>query len=265
MSIISSGSVIKATNQAVAYDNILDTGTVTVSSEATGYYKENAYDWRGDDILLFNSDTTHTITIDYGAAVSVDVFCLAYHNLGTLGATVTIRYSTDNFAADDNVLETLSPADDLVIFQPMTSIYKRYWRVQIALGAAGQPYVGQVLLGQMLNLPTPVPAGTPLMYDSDDDEIINNIAQDGNFLGMSIIYKGVKGTIKFEMMTTSYVRNSYRDFFDHARSKPFFYSWMPSLYDSEGIICWRSGNIPAPNPTSTKSFWSVPLQVEGRR
>lgn len=265
MTIVSSGAGISATNQAVAYSNIFESGTVIASSEATGYYKENAYDWRGDDILLFNSGTTHTLTVDYGAAVTVDVFCLAYHNLGALGATVTVRYSTDNFATDDNVLATLSPSDNLVIFKPMTSTHVRYWRIQIALGAAGQPYIGQVLLGAMLNLPKAVKVGSTIVHDSDDDDIINNIAQNGNFLGMTVINQGVKGSISFDFMTESYLRNEYKTFKDHARTKPFFYSWRPSLYDADAIICWRDGKIPTANATHAKPYYSVDFPIEGRK
>lgn len=264
MTIISSGSPILTTNQAVAYQNIFESGTVTASSEATGYYKENAYDWRGDDILVFNSGTAHTLTVDYGAAVTVDCFCLAYHNLGTIGATITVRYSVDNFAADDNVLLTLGPATNGVIFVPMTSTHKRYWRVQIDLASAGQPYIGQVLLGQLLNLPRPVAVGGNVIHDSDADEIINNTAQNGNMLGMSVIYQGVKGSIKFEYMTESYLRGQYKQFKDHARFKPFFYSWRPSLYNEDAVICWRAGDIPAANPTHSK-YYAVDFPIEGRK
>lgn len=265
MSIISTGgSPNKTTPPAVAYSNIFESGTVTASSEATGYFKENAYDWRGDDILLFDSGTTHTLTVDYGSAVSVDVFCLAYHNLGTLGATVTIRYSTDNFAADDNVLVTLSPSDDRVIFKPMTSTLKRYWRIQIALGAAGQPYIGQALLGEMLELSHGPVDGDESVYDSHMDEIINNTAQNGNFLGRSVIYQGVEGAIPFRFMQSTYLRGDYRAFITHARNKPFFYSWRPTLYDEEAVICWTKGRVPTPKATNTLYYETV-IPIEGRK
>lgn len=71
-----------------------------------------------------------TVTVDCGVAKLADALGIAGHDLGSKGATVEVRGSTDNFVASDVLLASLSPTTDTPLFSRFTSAGYRYRRLK---------------------------------------------------------------------------------------------------------------------------------------
>jgi hypothetical protein len=131
----------------ILWNNIFTSGTLSASSEAAGYPKENAVSeatynaWQPTTLPA-------TLTIDKGSAVSVDSAALVAHNCGTKGNTVEIQSSTDNITYTTR--GTVVPTDDTTILMLFTSVSARYWRFRFTNGIV--PYVGVAMALSLIHI-----------------------------------------------------------------------------------------------------------------
>ena len=131
--------------------------TLTASSTATGDYNVSyLYNW-----LEINSwkaaNTTVPMYIIYDAGVgntaSPNYLIILGHNLKTIGATITLQYSTDNFVSDVNdAFTAFAPTADTVILKEFTAIAKRYWRLKITGTLSAAPYMTLCVSGSKIEL-----------------------------------------------------------------------------------------------------------------
>lgn len=130
-----------------AFINILEDGTVTVTSAETDYPAYRLYDRYMGRVCKSTSTATQTIHVDQGTSpVPVDLLVIpAGHNLGTIGADVSWQYSANNSTWFDAVA-AWTQADDLqIVKQAAAPLTKRYWRVVISsMSAAYQ--IGEIFI-----------------------------------------------------------------------------------------------------------------------
>ena len=123
----------------IAYRNILENSTVTTTNENASFPKYRLSDRDIGKLFKFSAASNPSrITIDQGAATQYPasrLFIPAGHNLN--GLTVTLQYSTDNFAADNHDAVQWAQAGAGLIDKAFTEQTKRYWRLNIA--APGAP------------------------------------------------------------------------------------------------------------------------------
>jgi hypothetical protein len=119
-----------ATDQlpTIIYDNLFSSGTLTASTEAVDYPKENAV---SENTTKSWQPTTlpATLTIDKTIPVSADCFALVAHNCGTKGNAVFLESSSDNVTWTTRCLVT--PNDDTTLMGLFTSVSARYWRLRV--------------------------------------------------------------------------------------------------------------------------------------
>jgi hypothetical protein len=114
----------------ILWNNIFASGTLTASSEATDYPKENAvseatYDaWKPATLPA-------SLSIDKGVATAVDSFAVVAHDLGTKGLTVSLQSSTDSTTWTTRCV--VSPSNNTSILGLFPSVSARYWRQQFSV------------------------------------------------------------------------------------------------------------------------------------
>jgi len=117
----------------VMYRNILETGTVTVTSENTSYPKYRLYDRELTKLFkALDSTSDVDIMIDQGAVISYALTRLIIpegHNLN--GKVCKLQYSTDGTNYSDALSWT--QADALVINKTFTTQTKQYWRFRVTI------------------------------------------------------------------------------------------------------------------------------------
>jgi len=130
--------------------NLLELGTVTVTSEASGYPKHRLFDRFLGRMWKATGTAEQVIKVDQGAAGNQAVDALvvpAGHNLD--GCTCYWEYSTDDFAADINVAAQWTQSGSGLILKTLGSaLTKRYWRLRIT-GASVAPEVGECFMTEL--------------------------------------------------------------------------------------------------------------------
>jgi len=233
----------------IGYENFFTTGTVTATSEASGFEKENAYDWLLWDWWKASAAGTVYYTVDYGSARAADYWAIASHDLSDNSGTVQCQYSSDNFAADTNDIgDLITPSDNSPIFHEFSSVSARYWRLKIVSSGSASK-IGVASIGAAFQLSRAYGSGQEIPYDADNFEGVNLVSEDGTFLGRSIISESINSNITLTLQTLAVARGDWRNFITHAKSKPFFYSWNPT-YSTDVVYCWMNGNPTAPAYTS---------------
>ena len=244
------------------YENFFTVGTVTATSEATGYPKENAYDWNTYDYWKAAAAGTVYLTVDYGSARSADYWAMAAHDLFDNSGTVQCQYSSDNFSADTNDAGSLiTPSDNSPIFHAFTSVSARYWRLKItSTGAAST--IGAAAIGAALEMDRAVSSGTILPKEARTNVTTTQISEGGQFIGRSIVRQGVQFNLKFTIQTLAFTRGSWSTFLDHVEEKPFWFSWNPDYDDA--VYCWTD-SLPTPPTFDRHNSLSMGLKLKGLR
>jgi len=121
----------------LCYRNILETSTVTVTTEDTSFPKYRLYN--RDIGKLFKGTafaSPFAIVANQGASPIYDVDRLIIpvgHNLN--GLACSLRYSTDNFGSDDHEAVGWTQGDALLIDKEFTLANKQYWKLNITAPA----------------------------------------------------------------------------------------------------------------------------------
>lgn len=225
----------------IAYHNLLETGTITVTSEAAGFPKENAYDNNTFDYWKI-VDLPGWIRADMTSPVPCDYFAVAAHTLSTVSATISFQWSDDN-ASWFEAFAAITPSNNSPIFKSFSSLTKRYWRVVISNGA---PLIGFLSFGVRLDLTTGMAFGFDLITESRKAKLINNVSENGEFLGRSVISQGGEGKIQLRNLSQSWVRANWPALANAIQTKPFIFQWDNTNYESETVLCWVKKMVPTP-------------------
>ena len=217
--------------------NLVKSGTVTVTSEATGFEKENAQSWKTSSWWKAAAAGTVYFTIDMGSAVPVDCWGIVGHNLADNSGTIKPQYSNDNFAADTNDFDTVqTPTNGATIFRKVTSRNYRYFRFEInSTGAAS--FFANFYLGVAQSLPSGMPSPFSPANLNRDRKIMNNISEGGQFLGRILRRNGSKVRIKQKNITRTWIDANWNAIADHIELYPFYFLWNEEIFPSEAAYC----------------------------
>lgn len=248
----------------IGYNNLIEhaDSAITVTSEATGYEKENAYDWLTSDWWKAAAAGTVYYTIDLGSAKAVDYFGLAAHNLPDNSGTIELEYSSTGAWAGEEVtaVSTITPSDNAPIFRVFTSATMRYWRFKI-VATTNANLIGVLSLGVRLELPSEIPLNFTPPSLARDHSIANNVAEKGAFLGRTLERNGYELDLKQNFVTPSWIRTYWEPLADHVDTKPFFFSWDYENYPDEAVLAWADKMLPKPS-YSHANF--MKFQIKGR-
>lgn len=241
----------------VLYDNRLADGALTASSTASGdFAAANLIDWR--PYTWWRPDALPaTVTVDCGSARAAD-YCAVYgHDLGTQGATLEVRYSSDDFAADDNLAATITPGDDTPFVLSFGSQSARYWRVRISGGAASLAIVS---VGERLTLPRRLRAGFDPTARAPQGKF--NRSMKGHPLGSVIDYEEWSETLRLRSVSWDWIRDSWQPAWQaHLKHQPWLFAWDPEDHASELYLVGSTRGYKT--PITTGQFADFEMQVSG--
>jgi hypothetical protein len=236
----------------IGIQSIVQGKTPTASSAATGYpaiaatYPTTFEYWKPSTVPA-------TWAIDNGADVACDYFGL----VGDFnGATINVQSSPDNSTWTTQVSGAPTGRVAMFLFESVTA---RYWRIQVT-GAV--PSIAVVYIGAALAMQRKLYQGhTPLTL-SRITETTQNTSETGQYLGRSIIRKGLQTSCEYQHLTADWYRANFDPFVEAARESPFFYAWRPEQYPAEVGFVWTTGDI-RPSNTGPRNFMSVGFKVAG--
>lgn len=243
------------------YENRLDDGTPAASTTATGYDVLNLRDWRPFTSWQPTA-LPATVTVDCGSAKAADYWCVYSHDLFTAGCTIELRGSTDNFAASNVLVDTVTPSSDASFARHFVSVSYRYWRFRIT-GAATMPTLAIASVGVAFDIPMYLTSGfDPLGRDPMG---VLNRSETGQPLGRTVQWERWEQRLSFETLTWAWLRSDWLVAWEaHLRDDPFIFQWDQSGHASEIYLVTVSGGFDTPhNPGSYCSLsFSVSAAVE---
>ncbi|MBB4345132.1 hypothetical protein [Rhizobium leguminosarum] len=229
-------------NARIGYENLLENGTVTASSENVAYPVKNAYDWLTSD--FFKPAASGTINIDLTLSVSdgADYFAFYGHDLYSHGGTIKLQYW--NGSAYVDCFAAITPTDNSPRFVNFTSQASTKWRVVITctsvFSIAVISFGAQLALeyGMYLNW-------TPPKFGRNT-KLINSQSDGGAFLGRSVVSLGVRSSLILQYASDTWMRSNWLAFITHAEKKPFFFIPNVGTLPLEAVFAYTEDSIPAP-------------------
>ena len=221
---------------------------VTANAEDVDQPGSNAASWQtsgGGWQATGAGDKTLTVTL--AAVDNADCYGIYKHNIGTLGLTVKLQFSTDGVAWNDLAGSARMPSDDTAVFFVGAQESAKFWRIHIAGLAAGETLIiGQAFIGLALSVFSPPEPGWVPPNLALDNVYINSRSEGGDFLGRTLIRKGSKTNFAVSIASQEWIRDSWLPFMEAAELHPFYHAWDTTSFPDEVAFCYTDGPISKP-------------------
>lgn len=245
-------------NARLAYENLLENGTVTADNEDPFNPVLNAYDWKTSDYFKTQVGGTCQIDLVLPSSDSADYFAFYGHDLHLNGGTIKLQFFNGTTYVDCFSAITVTSSIPRVV--TFTSRTATRWRVVITSTAAIN--IAVMSFGAMLALEQGMYMGwTPPQFGRAT-QIIDSVSDGGAFLGRSVISNGVRSSIMINQASDAWMRSSWLPFVRHAETKPFFFVPNVVTYPLEAVFAMTDGEIAAPTQTAY-GFMSVSVSIRG--
>lgn len=250
------------TDKATAlWDSIYGRATISATvdnaplSSPANVAGPQTYDWWKPAAMPAALDAT------LAAAETCDAFAMAGHNLGSSGATLTLKYRV----TVGGVLLTLgavTPADDTPIMCLFPAVSAAVWRFEVS--GANAPTVRLARFGKRLVFPaTPRPGYVPMNAAAKIDMQAQR-SMGGEFIGATIYRQGVEASAELTPVPRTFVdvdMAAFRKSYDAGGT--FFWAGGPSTMPSDLAYCWR-GDGGELRPAYSTDYWaSIKLGLAG--
>ena len=234
----------------ILYDNLFDKATsVIASSEDPDFPVENVYDWLPNDYFLPAASGAYTITCTFANTQTANCMAFYKQDLHSNGGSIQLQYWDG--AAWQNATDIITPSSDaprIVYFDAQTSTQ---WRYSIISTPAAS--IGVLFFGEYMGLEVGLWQGFTPPSLSRNNNYITNVAQNGSFIGRSIVSQAGAVKIGVEHMTFDFVENSWKPFINHIEKKSFFFSWNVANFPNDHSFAW-----------STDKKFTTSIQSHGR-
>lgn len=239
--------------------------TLAATSTASGYSVASIYNMLEVNSWVSGGTTSPqylTLDLGVGNTATADYLAIIGHNLNTIGATITLQYSTDNFAADVNDAFTgFAPSSDNALVKEFTApAAKRYWRLKISGTLTAAPYLTVCIWGLKTELDYVTASFDPHAYD---EEVNISKSYGGYVSGVTVHHTERRMTLNFEDCDST------------------LYAKLAAWYDNHGLnnffVAWEMANSPNDiflmrrepgrnNPlTNGGAYRSVTINLRGRK
>lgn len=260
------GDVYPLTHGRVCW-NWHNAGTISASTEASGFDAENALPPRTDSAWRPTSATSATWTQSFSSSREVGFIGIAKHNLGTLNANINIQYNNGVSWGGYAGLTNLEPDDDSpLLFLVNPSLVDG---VRLLINSADDnPTISVIMCGIADEWPRPfVWTGQPIT-EGDRKTFRNNISLTGNWLGRSIQSDGLQFELTMNNASEAWRQGDFQDFKAYANGEDaaFFVAPRPGTYPDEVAYAWATEVVTASRerPNAANST-SVTMRCQGLR
>lgn len=203
----------------IGYSNLL---TASTTSDAEKALIPNTYErWRP-------SSGAVTVKFQMSAAAEIDFIGIAAHALS--GESFVLQTAETIGGAVTDV-EAFAPSNNSAL---MTNFEPRTVQEVIftsTLSAANE--IGVIYAGKALQMERNIYGGHSPIALSQKTEYQSAESESGQFLGETIIKKGLATSFSWQLLDDKFYRDEFQLFVDSARELPFFIKWRPDFYSDE--------------------------------
>lgn len=201
-------------------------------------------------------------TIAGGA--TAEALMLFGHNLGTIGAQVSVESSTDAFAGVvTERVAPFTPDNDELVLKLFTAAADPDWRLKIS-APAGIALLGVLRLGMLLKFPHPTVAGQS--PHTEDPQTNSATGGEGGMLGVSTTWTKITASPRFDELPAGFVADEFYPFWaNHAKlRRGFCYCWNYEDYPEFAFWMRHTGKYSWPKSLASRVD-SITMPMEGRR
>jgi len=203
---------------------------------------------------IFDSSTTSSgIRVDLPSAVTMDCICIGAHNLGAIGATVSITYSTDGSTFVDWAPDFDVGGRAAIMSYTQTPKQVKSIQIFIQAGTTATGYIGYISAGEALQMQRPFFSGHQPYTDADVTEYYSNRTESGNIIGRQIRRRGFETTYEWQNIDDTWYRNNIPVFKDYAKRWPMFIAWNLLEYPYDVAFGETTGDIKASMQNGTRT------------
>lgn len=216
-------------NPVILYNNIFIASEITADQEASGYPDDNLADLRTYLRWKATSSANQYITFTLGSSHAADAIGFAGHNLGTIGASVTIQYYSGSWLT---ALSIGTMANDKPYVGLFTSQSSSQWRIALT-AMSGTPEIGVIILGSRLTMEKGLAEGWD--PDNQQTETEGVVAKSGELLQANVRFHEYLLSAEFRRLTPNWVESNLLPAWENhlGLMKPFFFSWEPASHSDE--------------------------------
>lgn len=207
----------------IGFNNLLTASTTSAAEKAL---TPNTYE------RFRPSSGALTVKFQMSADADVDFIGIAAHALS--GESVLVQTATTIGGALTDVEEITFP-DNAPIMLTFDARTIREVALISTLSAASE--IGVVSAGKALQMPTNIYGGHSPITLSPVTEYQSTESESGQFLGETIIRKGLATSFSWQFLDDQFIRNEFKPFVDSARTLPFLIKWRPDFYSNEVAYC----------------------------
>ena len=264
MAIIISSATVGAGK--IGYKNLFTTSgvTVTASTEASTYAKENAYDGFGYDWWKPTATGDSWLRTSFGSSQTANYMAIWGHDLSDHGSSIKPQYSTDSGANWTDADSAVSPSDNDTLFFSWSDINAADWRVLVTNPTTIAQIAG-VQIGVTLDLPKGMRPGFAPPSLVPIIETVTRRSESGVFISGRKMSEGIKGSIKLKNIDPAWIRSDWIPFIDHVQTpKTFVFAWDDVTHTGEVVHAWVSGKV-SPPKYQDPTYMSLALKFEGTK
>ncbi len=231
--------------------------TVTASSEQEGFpvsasLNELTYEfWRPESLPA-------TWELNLSSPRNADYLGIASHTLK--GLNIILEY--DNNGVWEEITQFTPDENDpiMVLFEQVETT-----KFRLTINGSEIPSIGVIFIGQTLQMLRPIYGGHSPIKLSRSTEIEPNRSERGQWLGRSLVRKGVSASYSWDNLSDIWYRNFFDPFVEYATQSrgTFFIAWRPGKYPKEVGYCWTLSDIEPVN-TGVRNLMSVEMDVVGQ-
>ena len=248
----------------IGYKNLFTTSgvTVTVSTETSGYAKENAYDGFGYDWWKPTATGDSWIRASFGSTQNANYMAVWGHDLSDHGSSVKPQYSTDAGSTWNDADSVVMPASNNTIFITWDDIGAADWRC-LATNPSTIAAIAGIQIGESLDFTKGMESGfaPPSLVPMIKTKTARS--ESGVFIGGRKISEGIEGSINLSNIDPTWIRNTWVPFIDYAQTpQPFVFAWDDVTHSTEVVLAWIEGKVTPPQ-YQDPTYMSLSLKFEG--
>lgn len=236
------------------------TGVGTAVNAAAMAYTGTTYDaW----IATPSSGNASLQTVFASGAASLTFGAIAAHNLGTIGATVALQYSTNGGSTwNDCGSGSVSPSDDRAIGFYFAAETADRWRFLVTGAGSSDVEIAVAFLGNQMTVPSRIYQGYRPSLTPTNIGLQSNVSEGGNLLGSAVVRKGSMAQASFAHVPPSFLRGAtWLGFQEHFNAGGgVFWAWRPTKY-GDLHYAWRDGPAVAPVNSGPNDLMSADLSM----
>ena len=219
----------------ILHDNLLADATLSATATETDFDVDNLKDYRVFTEWKGVGTGIQYVTGNGAASRKGNAFGLINHNLASIGATVSIECSSDNFASDVTVaLAGFLPSSDKAFMKQFTIKDKPDWRIKLFGEMTAAPLMGQPFIGEALEMEKFIQGN----YNPTPEKISGATSRGrkkGHYLGSVIDSISLRFKPRWRRITDSWFEAYFRPVWDDhlVMLKPFFWAWEPGNHPDD--------------------------------